>query len=147
MYQDFWLLPTKFQLTTLTRLYRSSLSIPIVYLVSACSPIVPIAVNQSLVVALALKRLDYVRQRCAGWSAELTASPSPVYSSRLPAYTSLRSFHRYSRQFSFAAINWANSVRAGEHRLPVTAQRSARLPATHRTCISPWHRSKNTIPT
>jgi hypothetical protein len=44
-------------------------------------------------------------QRCAGWSAELSASPYPVHSSRSPAYTSLRSFHRHSRQFSLAAIN------------------------------------------
>ena len=46
-----------------------------------------------------------LRQCCAGWSAELSASPSPVHSSRSPAYTSLRSFHRHSRQFSLAAIN------------------------------------------
>jgi hypothetical protein len=56
-YEDFWLLPTKFQLTTLTRLNRSPLSIPIVYVVSI-RQLVPSAVNQSLVVA-ALKRLEY----------------------------------------------------------------------------------------
>jgi hypothetical protein len=56
-------------------------------------------------------------QCCAGWFAELSASLSPVHSSRSPAYTSLRSFHIHSRQFSLAAINWANSVQAGEHRL------------------------------
>jgi hypothetical protein len=36
--------------------------------------------------------------------------------------------HRHSRQFSLAASNWASSVQAGEHRLPVTARLSARLP-------------------
>jgi hypothetical protein len=57
MYQDFWLLPTKFQLTTLTSLNRSPLSIPIVYVVNI-RQLVPSALNQSLVVAV-LKRLDY----------------------------------------------------------------------------------------
>jgi hypothetical protein len=64
MYQDFWLLPTKFQLTTLTRLNRSPLSIPIVYVVSV-RQLVPSAVNQSLVVAV-LKRLDYGNAAQAG---------------------------------------------------------------------------------
>jgi hypothetical protein len=49
MSRGFWLLPTKFQLTTLTRLNRSPLSIPIVYVVSV-RRLVPSAVNQSLVV-------------------------------------------------------------------------------------------------
>ena len=64
MYQDFWLLPTKFQLTTLTKLNRSPLSIPIVYVVSV-RQLVPSAVNQSLFVAV-LKRLDYGNAAQAG---------------------------------------------------------------------------------
>jgi hypothetical protein len=58
MSQEFWRLPTNFQLTTLTRLNRSPLSIPIVYVVSV-RRLVPSAVSQSLVVSLVLKRLDY----------------------------------------------------------------------------------------
>jgi hypothetical protein len=61
----------KFQLTTLTILNRSPLSIriiPIVYVVSV-RRLVPSAVNQSLVVALVLKRLNY-GNAAAGWSAE-----------------------------------------------------------------------------
>jgi hypothetical protein len=61
----FWLLPTKFQLTSLTRLNRSPLSIPIVYVVSVGRS-VPSAVNQSLVIALELKRLDYGSAAQAG---------------------------------------------------------------------------------
>jgi hypothetical protein len=145
MSQDFWLLPTKFQLTTLTRLNRSPLSIPIVYVVSV-RQLVLSAVNQSLVVALLIETFG-LRQCCASWSAELTASPSPVHSSRSPAYTSLISFHRHSRQVSLAAINSANSVQAGDHRSPVTARHgtalSYLLPAQH---LHLRHRPKNTIP-
>jgi hypothetical protein len=65
MSQDFWLLPTKFQLTVLTRLNHSPLSIPIVYVVSV-RRLIPSAVNQSLVVALVLKRLDYGSATQAG---------------------------------------------------------------------------------
>jgi hypothetical protein len=64
MYQDFWLLPTKFQLTTLTRLNRSPLSISIVYVVSVRQLILS-EVNQSLVVAV-LKRVDYGNAAQAG---------------------------------------------------------------------------------
>jgi hypothetical protein len=125
MNQGFWLLPTKFQLTFFTRLNRSPVSIPIVYVVSV-RQLVPSAVIQSLVVAV-LKRMDYGNAAQASWSAERIASSSPVHSSRSPAYKSLKSFHRHSRQFSLAAINSANSVQAGEHRLPVTARHSAQL--------------------
>jgi hypothetical protein len=60
------LLPTKFQLTNLTRLNRSPLSIPIVYVVSA-RQLVPSAISQSLIVALTvLKRLDYGNAAQAG---------------------------------------------------------------------------------
>jgi hypothetical protein len=45
-----------------------------------------------------------LQQCCACWSAELSASPSSVHSSRSPAYILLRSFHRHSRQFSLVAI-------------------------------------------
>jgi hypothetical protein len=64
MSQDFWRLPNKFQLTTLTRLNRSILSIPIVYVVTV-RQLVASAVNQSLVVAV-LKRLDYGNAAQAG---------------------------------------------------------------------------------
>jgi hypothetical protein len=123
MSQDFWLLLSKFQLTTLTRLNRSPLSIrtiPIVYIVIV-RRLVPSAVNQSLVVAV-LKRWNYGNAAQAGLPSYLHRRLLHVHSSRSPACTSLRSFHRHSRQFSLSAINGANSVQAGEHRLPVTAR-------------------------
>jgi hypothetical protein len=128
MHQDFWLLPTEIQLTTFTILNRSPLSSPIVSVVSI-GQLVQSAVNQSLDRRRCVETFG-LRQCCAGWSVELTASPSLVHSSRSPAYTSLRSFNRHSRQFSLAAINSANSVQAGVYRsLHVTAL--SYLHATH----------------
>jgi hypothetical protein len=69
---DFWLLPTKCQLKTLTRLNRSPLSIPIAYVVSVRRS-VPSAVNQSLVVAV-LKHLDYGNAAQAGLPSYLHRS-------------------------------------------------------------------------
>jgi hypothetical protein len=118
-------------------------SFSIVHSYSLCCKCSPISSERTQSVA----RRRFVetfelRQCCSTWSAELTASP--MHSSRSPAYTSLRSFHRHSRQFSLAAINSAISVQAGEHRLPVTARHIAQLPATHSTCISAQTQKYNT---
>jgi hypothetical protein len=86
MSQDFWLLPTKFQLTTLTRVNRSPLFIPIIYVVSV-RPLVPSAVNQSLVVALVSKRLDY---RIAAYSS----LPSYLHRRLLSILVGRRPIHR-----------------------------------------------------
>jgi hypothetical protein len=99
---------------------------------SLCCKCSPISSERSL--SVARRRCDEtfgLWQCCASWFTELTASPSPVHSSRSSAYTSLRFFHRHFRQFSLAAINSANSVQAGDHRLPVTARHSAQLPGCY----------------
>ena len=111
MSQDFWLLPTKFQLTTLTRLNRSPLSIPIVYVVSV-RRLVPSAVNQSLVVAV-LKRLDYGNAAQAGLPSYLHRRLLSILVGRRPIHRSdlftdtLASFHwlRSTERIQFKLAN------------------------------------------
>ncbi len=88
MSRDFWLLLTKFQPTTWTRLNRSPLSIrtiPIVYIVIV-RRLVPSALNQSLVVDV-LKRLDYGNAAQAGL-------PSYLHRRLLSILVGRRSIHR-----------------------------------------------------
>jgi hypothetical protein len=101
-------LPTKFQLTTLTRLNRSPIST--VHSYSLCCECSPISSERSQLVARRRTCVETfgVRHCCTGWSAELPVSPSPVRSrrsrrspDRSPACTSLRN----SRQWSLDARN------------------------------------------
>jgi hypothetical protein len=77
MSEDFWLLPIKFQLATLTGLIRSPMSIPIVYVVSVRRSVLS-AVNLSLAVALVLKRLDNCNAAQAGLPSYLHRRLLPV---------------------------------------------------------------------
>jgi hypothetical protein len=117
MYQDFWLLPTKFQLTTLTRLNRSPLSIPIVYVVSV-RRLVPSAVNQSLGVALVLKHLDYGNAAQAGL-------PSYLHRRLLSTLVGRRPIHR-SDLFTdtLATFHWLRSTERIQFKLAVIVYRS-----------------------
>jgi hypothetical protein len=112
MSQDFWLVPTNFQLTALTRLNRSPLSIPIVYVVSVRRS-VPSAVNQSLVFALVLKRLDYGNAVQAGLPCYLHRRLLSILVGRRPIHRSdlftdtLASFHclRSTERIQFKLVN------------------------------------------
>jgi hypothetical protein len=102
-------LPTKFQLTTLTRLNRSSLSIPIVYVVSVHRS-VPSTVNQSLIVALVLKRLDYGNDEQAALQSYLHRRLLSILDTAACALIGRQPIHcpdlfTYTRQFSLAVIN------------------------------------------
>jgi hypothetical protein len=112
MSQDFWFLPTKFQLTILARLNRSPLFIPIVYVVSVHRSVTS-AVNQSLVVALVLKRLDYGNAAQAGLPSYLRRRLLSILIGRRPVYRSdlftdtLASFHwqRSTARIQFKLAN------------------------------------------
>jgi hypothetical protein len=87
MPEDFWLQPAKFQLRTLTRSNHSPLSIPTVYVVSV-RRLVPSAVNQSLVVALLLKHLDYGNAAQAGLPSYLHRRLLSILVCRRPIHRS-----------------------------------------------------------
>jgi hypothetical protein len=134
MSQDFWFLPTKFQLTTLTRLNRSPLSIPIVYIVSVRRS-VPRAVNQSLVVTLVLKRLDYGNAAQADTPSYLHRRLLSVLDAAARALIGRWPIHHsdHCTDITLASFNWLRAAeriqfKAGEHHLPVTARHSSRLP-------------------
>jgi hypothetical protein len=95
-------LSTKFQLTALTRLNRSPLSIPIVYDVSV-RRLVPSAVNQSLVVAV-LKRLDH-------GSAAQAVLPSYLHRCLLSILVGHRPIHRSDLLTdTLASFHWLRST-------------------------------------
>jgi hypothetical protein len=117
MSQHLWLLPTKFQLTTFTRLNRFPLSIPIVYVVSV-RRLVPSAINQSLVVALVLKRFDYGNAAQAGL-------PSYLHRRLLSILVGRRSIHR-SDIFTdtLASFHWMRSAERIKFKLANIVYRS-----------------------
>jgi hypothetical protein len=117
MSQDFWFLPTKFQLTALTRLNRSpALSIRTVYVVSI-RRLVPSAVNQSLVVAV-LKRLDHGNAAQAGL-------PNYVHRRLLSILVGRRPTHRSDLfTYTLASFHWLRSTERIEFKLANIVYRS-----------------------